>query len=217
MTIDLSEGGLQVEAPSRVALGSSVLLRVEFDTEKLPPLQATATVAWCQKIERGRVRIGLKFKNLDQRSVELIALYRELVQRRESVDIATRTVKDETEFLETESLTSDSAIPTLQVFQWHSIPLFEEAILVGYRRVRDTLHVRMRGGKTGVRIRAYSFAGLQLMRDMLDGDPLNNLVVEFRCAEIRPGLFRFQYLDQDKTILIEIEAASCTEQSAQQN
>ena len=83
-----------------MALGSSVLLRIEFDTDKLPAIQASATVAWCSKIERGRYRIGLQFKNLDQRSGDVIGLYRRLVNRRNESDITTRTLGDTAEMVE---------------------------------------------------------------------------------------------------------------------
>jgi Tfp pilus assembly protein PilZ len=217
MTIDLSEGGLQVEAPARVALGNSVLLRIEFDTEKLPALQVAATVAWCQKFERGRFRIGLKFNNLDDRSAEVIGLYRQLLHRRAAADICTRTVRDEADFIATDVVEASGSMPTLQVFQWHPIPLFECAALVGYRREGEILQVRLRGGETGVRYREYGFANLRGMQDRVAGDPSDQPVAEFRFAEADGGFYRFQFLDENKATLLEIEAKSCAEQSSEQN
>lgn len=215
MTIDLSEGGLQVEAPARVALGNTVLLRIEFDTQKLPAIQASATVAWCRKLERNRYRIGLQFNNLDERSTGVIGLYRNLVSRRASADIATRTVKDDSELLA--ETTDNAQMPTLSVWQWQSVPLFEEATLVGYRRKGEVLCVRLRGGRTGVRYREYAFSTLRGMRDYLDGDPAARQISEFRFAEAGEGFFRFQFLDQEMGKMLELEAKACSEQSSEQN
>ena len=215
MTIDLSEGGLQVEAPSRVALGSGVLLRIEFDTDKLPAIQASATVAWCSKIERGRYRIGLQFKNLDQRSSDVIGLYRRLVHRRNESDITTRTLGDTTNMVE--EVMIESNVPTLQVLQWENRPLLECAFMVGYRRYGTDLQVRIRGGQTGVRVRDYSFAFLKAMQDNIGCDPDGREVAEFRYAETGEGFFRFQFLDQQKLPLLDIVAKTCSEQSTEQN
>ena len=214
MTIDLSEGGLQVEAPSRVALGNPVLLRIEFDTEQLPPVQAAATVAWCQNLDRGRYRIGLKFNNLDERSAEVIGLYRRLVARRAATDITQRTVRDEV--VMEESMVGES-MPTLSVLQWNNIPIFENATLVGYRRTADFLQVRLQGGISGVRQRDYLFGSMRSMRDCLQGDPMARTISEFRFAEVSDGYFRFELLDIDKVKLLEIEAKTCGEQATEKN
>lgn len=217
MTIDLSEGGLQVEAPSRVALGSTVLLRLEFDTDKLPAIQAAATVAWCRKSERKCYKIGLKFKNLDEHSSQIIGLYRKLVEKRAASDITTRTIKDESSFVEEVAALEGSDMPTLQVLHWHQIPLFEEPVLVGYRRFSHTLQVRLRGGRTGVRYREYAFTEMRGMRDEIEADIEERNIAEFRYAEADSGYYRFQFLDEHKTPMMEVEAKACSEQSSEQN
>lgn len=217
MTIDLSAGGLQVEAPARVALGNAVLLRIEFDTDKLPAIQAAATVAWCQKIDRGRYRIGLKFNNLDARSVEVIGFYRALVQRRSECDITRRTLGDGVELEQVASDTPGDTLPTLSVLHWHGIPIFENATLVGYRRGGEVLQVRIQGGISGVRHRDYIFGKLKAMHDHLDGDPMARSIAEFRFADKGDGFYLFEFLDKDLNKLIEIEAGSCSEQSAEKN
>ena len=217
MTIDLSEGGLQVEAPSRVALGNSVLLRLEFDTEKLPAIQASAKVAWCSKIDRGRYRIGLQFHNLDDRSKDVITLYRQLLVRRSEADISTRTVLDDTDLVGSPTSGETGQMPSLQVYKWQNVPLIPNSRLEGYRRVGQVLQVRLRGGQTGVRCRDYAFETLRGMKDYLDCDTTTKVVGEFRFAEVGGGFHRFQFLDQEKRILLELEAKACSEQSTEQN
>lgn len=214
MTIDISEGGLQVEAPSEVAIGSSVLLRLEFDTDKLPPIQASATVAWCTQVDRGRYRIGLQFNSLDQRSGEVIGIYRQLVNRRAVTDVSLRTVKDAA--LE-EEVGETPALPTLQVLQWHQVPLMNSAILVGYRRFGGVVQMRLQGGETGLQCHDYAFSSVKALKDTMDCDPSTRPIVEFRFAELSDGYFRFQLLDAQKASLLEIEAKNCTEQSPTQN
>lgn len=214
MTIDISEGGLQVEAPARVALGTSVLLRLEFDTEKLPPIQASATVAWCSQAERGKYRIGLQFHTLDERSKEVIGLYRQLVDRRASTDVTQRTVRD-AEL--SEANFEGVQLPSLQVLHWHSVPILSQAILVGYRRAGGVLQVRLQGGESGIRQADYAFSAVKGMRDHLDCDPSARPVLEFRFAEVNGGFFRFQFLDSEKAPILEIEAKNCAEQLPTQN
>lgn len=217
MTIDLSAGGLQVEAPARVALGNAVLLRIEFDTDKLPPIQAAANVAWCQKIDRGRYRIGLKFNNLDARSAEVIGLYRQLVRRRAECDITKRTLGDGVELESALGEFPSDSLPTLSVLHWHNIPIFENATLVGYRRQGDTLQVRIQGGISGVRHRDYVFGRLKAMCDHIEGEPMASNIAEFRFAESADGCYLFQFLDRDLKKLLEVEAGSCSEQSIEKN
>ena len=213
MTIDISEGGLQVEAPARVALGNSVLLRLEFDTERLPAIQASATVAWCSKIERGRYRIGLQFKSLDDRSREVIGNYRKIVDLRSSTDIAYRTVKGDADLPEG---SEDTNLPTLQVLSWQNIPI-TESLLMGYRRCGKILQVRLQRGEAGLRYCDYAFRELKGVKDYMDCDPLERPVAEFRYAEVADGFFRFQFLDAQKGTLLEVEARGCAEQHPEQN
>ena len=213
MTIDISEGGLQVEAPARVALGNSVLLRLEFDTQKLPAIQAAATVAWCSKIDRGRYRIGLQFNNLDDRSREVIGNYRKIVDLRSTTDIAYRTVKGDAELPE---VGEDMNLPTLQVLSWQNIPM-TESLLMGYRRFGTVLQVRLQRGEAGLRHCDYAFRELKGVVDRMDCDPLERPVCEFRYAEVADGYFRFQFLDGQKGVLLEVEARGCAEQHPEQN
>jgi PilZ domain-containing protein len=215
MTIDISEGGLQVEAPSRVALGNSVLLRLEFDTEQLPAIQASATVAWCSKLERGRYRIGLQFKSLDDRSRVVIGAYRKIVDLRAHTDIAHRTVKGD---MELEGIPSEDGIslPNLQVLSWHDIPV-AQSLLMGYRRCGRVLQVRLQRGEAGLRYSDFVFKDMRAMSDLMDCDPMDRPVCEFRYAESSEGYFRFQFLDESKTTLLEVEAKACAEQHPEQN
>ena len=215
MTIDISEGGMQVEAPSRVALGNSVLLRLEFDTEQLPPIQAAATVAWCSKIERGRYRIGLQFKSLDDRARVVIGAYRKIVDQRSHTDIAHRTVKGDLELDALQSNESNS-MPTLQVLSWHNIPI-AQSFLMGYRRSGRVLQVRLQRGEGGLRYCDYAFKEMRAMNDLMDCDPMERPVIEFRYAESNEGYFRFQFLDETKASLLEVEAKGCAEQHPEQN
>ncbi|MFA5508012.1 MAG: PilZ domain-containing protein [Vulcanimicrobiota bacterium] len=216
MTIDISEGGLQVEAPSRVALGNSVLLRLEFDTERLPAIQASATVAWCAKIDRGRYRIGLQFKSLDDGSKEVISTYRKIVDLRATTDIAYRTVKGDAELNGMGESEETVAMPTLHVLQWKNVPI-SESLLMGYRRCGKVLQVRLQRGEAGLRYSDYAFTDLKSVRDLMDCDPLERPVCEFRFAEVSDGFFRFQLLDSMKRPLLEVEARGCAEQHPEQN
>jgi hypothetical protein len=215
MTIDISEGGLQVEAPSRVALGNSVLLRLEFDTEQLPAIQASATVAWCSKIERGRYRIGLQFKSLDERSSVVIGAYRKIVDLRSSTDIAYRTVKGDMN-LEGLSVDENDSLPNLQVLNWYNVPV-SQSLMMGYRRCGRVLQVRLERGEAGLRYCDYVFKDMKGMSDHMDCDPTERPVCEFRYAESKEGYFRFQFLDQAKAVLLEVEAKGCAEQHPEQN
>lgn len=216
MTVDLSAGGLQVETPSEVKVGASVLLRLEFDTASLPAIQASATVAWCSQVERGKYRIGLKFTSIDDHGVEVISKYRDLLARREQADIQTRTLADEEITLEHEP-SLDQELPCLKVLDWKRIPLMRGAELVAYLRAGDRLSVRLRGGRTGVRKAEYQFEQMRGLKDNLEPDPTAKPIAEFRYAESSEGYYRFQLLDEEKKVLLEVEAVTCRETSPEAN
>lgn len=218
MTIDISEGGLQVEAPSGVELGSTVLLRLEFDTDTLPSIEASAVVAWCRQQERGRFRVGLRFTSIDDRSQEIIGRYRELLIAREESDISARTLQEErTVAGDQDVLEPATALPTLNVLEWHRIPLMEQATLVGYLRAGQHLQVRLRGGQPGVRSREFLFTGLKGLKDHFKEDPAVRVIATFRHAQTAEDSHRFQMLDASNQVLLEIEAAACRESSPQDN
>jgi hypothetical protein len=211
MTIDLSEGGLQVEAPSQVETGTSVLLRVEFDTDKLPPIEASATVAWCSQQDRSKYRVGLRFTSIDERSKGIIKLYQELVARREEVDIQTRTsVGDLTIDLEDNApLTSPMSV--MKVQEWKQVPLTENTVLVGYMRAGSQLQVRLRDTRPGGRSREYVFSGLRGLHDSMGVDPSAVEIAQFRYTSVTTEEHRFQLLDRENNVLLEIEAQACRE------
>ncbi len=216
MTVDLSEGGLQVETPAEVKVGASVLLRLEFDTGKLPAIQASATVAWCSQLERGKFRIGLQFTSIDDRAKEVIVQYRGLLERREQADIQTRALGDEEIHFEQE-VPNEADLPCLKVLEWQGIPLMPQATLVGYLRAGDRLSVRLRGGRTGVRKAEYQFVQMRGLRDNLESEMTARQIAEFRFANSSEGFYRFQFLDQHKQVLLEVEAAGCKETSPETN
>lgn len=211
MTVDISEGGLQVETPSEVAVGALVLLRIEFDTDKLPSIQASATVAWCSQQERGKFRVGLQFTSIDQRAQDVISSYRELLARREETDIQSRMLEEEVPVREIQVAEKIEPMPTLSVLDWKKVPLQEGASLVGYMRAGSQLQVRFRAGHPGARSREFVFLGLRSVHDQLEGDPTVRTIVSFRYATVAPELHRFQILDEAGAVLLEIEAAACRE------
>ena len=213
MTVDISEGGLQVETPSSVAVGALVLLRIEFDTDRLPAIQASATVAWCSQQDRGRYRVGLQFTSLDEGSRRVISSYRELLVRREKTDIQSRMLEEEAPSpdLMLEAAPESTALPTLQVLDWKKVPLQEGATLVGYMRAGTQLQVRFRAGQTSARSCEFVFLGLRALRDLLAGDPTVRPIATFRYATIGHELHRFQLLDDENVVLLEIEASACRE------
>jgi hypothetical protein len=218
MTVDLSEGGLQVEAPSAVESGTSVLLRIEFDTDKLPPIEASATVAWCSQQDRGRYRVGLRFTSIDERSKKIISLYRDLLASREGVDIQTRTsVGDRNIEVDFAKPDDSSTLPELQVIDWKQVPLAESVLLVGYMRAGNQLQVRLRGSRPGARAREYVFTGLRGLLDRMQGDPTAVEITQFRYASATEEHHRFQLLDAANTVLLEIEASACREASPDSN
>jgi hypothetical protein len=218
MTIDLSEGGVQVEAASEVQTGSSVLMRIEFDTDKLPAIEASATVAWCAQQERGKYRVGLRFTSIDERSRKIISLYQDLLARRVDVDITTRTAVGDRNIELVESLDLvDSALPTLQVESWNQVPLSETVVLVGYMRAGSQLQIRLRGIGPGARYREYVFTGLRGLSDRMQGDPSAVEIAQFRYTSASDHQHRFQLLDCAHNLLLEIEAAACRESSPEAN
>lgn len=211
MTVDLSEGGLQVEAPSHVSTGTSVLLRIEFDTDKLPPIEASATVAWCSQQDRGKYRVGLRFTSIDDRARNIINLYRDLVARREEVDIQTRTsVGDLTIDLGEPVPPAAPEMPVMQVEEWNQVPLAERTVLVGYIRSGSQLQVRLRDTRPGGRSREYVFLGLRGLRDMMSGDLSAVEISQFRYTSANQQQHRFQLM-AGNTVLLEIEATACRE------
>lgn len=217
MTVDLSEGGLQVEAPSAVTTGNSVLLRIEFDTDKLPPIEATASVAWCSQQDRSKYRVGLRFTSLDDRAKKIIGMYRDLVVQRENVDIQTRTsVGDLTIPVEFHEPTLP-APAAFQVLDWKPVPMAESSVLVGYMRAGSQLQVRVRGNRPGARSQEYVFSGLRGLRDNMQGDPAAVEITQFRYASSAADQHRFQMLDGSGNVLLEIEAAACREGSPDSN
>lgn len=224
MTVDLSQGGLQVEAPSSVEPGTSVLLRIEFDTEKLPAIEASAEVAWCAQHERGRYRAGLRFTSIDPRSREIIALYQELLAQRENVDIQTRTsvgdrnitLSHQPEVVASQDTVSAS-LPEIQVMEWHSVPLNADMVLFGYLRAGNQLQVRLRENGPGARVREYIFHGLCGLRDSMQGDPSATVIGQFRYTSVTPQRHRFQLLDQRHQLLLEVEAEACRESLSEAN
>lgn len=218
MTIDLSEGGLQVEAPSAVPTGTSVLLRIEFDTDKLPPIEASATVAWCSQQDRSKHRVGLRFTSIDERSRTIIGMYRDLVARREDVDIQTRTsVGDLTIAMGAVPVDfEEPTLPTMQVVEWKPVPMAERSVLVGYMRAGAQLQVRVRGNRPGARAQEYVFTGLRGLQDNM-ADPSAQEITQFRYASATQDEHRFQMLDAGGNVLLEIQAAACREGSPDSN
>lgn len=219
MTVDLSEGGLQIEAPSTVEPGTSVLLRIEFDTDTLPSIEASAAVAWCSQQERGRYRVGLRFTSIDEKALKIIAMYKDLLVRRESADVQTRTsVGDWGLAQDFEPVADTAPMPSLNVIDWKQVPLPAPAVLVGYMRAGAQLQVRMRGTSPGTPSREYVFTGLQGMRDAIEGDPSASQITQFRYATSgTENQYRFQLLDADNAVLLEVEAAACRESSPEAN
>ena len=213
MTVDISEGGLQVETPSEVAIGALVLLRLEFDTDRLPSIQASATVAWCTQQERGKYRVGLQFTSIDQASQDVISSYRELVARREQTDIQSRMLEEETvaPVLVSDVAVEAPPVPELNVLDWKRVPLQSGSTLVGYMRAGTQLQVRFRTNESGGRASEFVFMGLRAVRDNLDGDPTVREISDFRYATVNTDLHRFQLLDSERSVLMEIEAAACRE------
>ena len=217
MTIDLSEGGLQVEAPARVALGNSVLLRLEFDVEDLPPIQASATVAWCSRLESGQYRIGLQFKSLDENATKVIGLYKGLQVQQGGSDGESVCPKREGELLDSEVWDDLGGLTTLQVPDWHQVPLMTSAVLTGYRRTGSVFQLRLRGGKTGQRVSDYVFQDLRGLIDHLEGDPSAKPVEEFRFTGMNDGFYRFELLGKNQSLLLQVEAKLCHKRSPEQN
>lgn len=213
MTVDISEGGLQVETPSEVTVGALVLLRIEFDTDRLPAISASATVAWCSQQERGKYRVGLAFTSIDDRSRGVIASYRELLVRREKTDIQSRMLEEDAPStdLMASSPEETESLPTLSVLDWKKVPLQDGATLVGYMRAGSQLQVRFRAGQGSARSREFVFLGLRALRDLLEGDPTVRPIAAFRYATIGHELHRFQLLDDENVVLMEIEASACRE------
>lgn len=219
MTVDLSEGGLQIEAPAAVEPGTSVLLRIEFDTDTLPAIEASATVAWCSQQERGRHRVGLRFTSIEERSRKIISMYKELLLRRENADVQTRTsVGDRAIAADFETTAQAEPLPSLNVIEWKEVPLAGASVLVGYMRAGSQLQVRMRGTSPGARSQEYLFTGLQGMQDHMKGELSASEIVQFRYAVSSEGeRYRFQLLDSSHTVLLEIEALACRESSPEVN
>ncbi len=219
MSVDISEGGLQVETPSEMEIGALVLLRIEFDTDKLPSVQASATVAWCSQQERGKYRVGLQFTSLDARSQEIIGSYRDLLVRREQTDIQSRMLEEEVPATAdvAEPAEESSSLPTLQVLDWKRVPLQAGATLVGYMRAGAQLQVRFRAGHAGARAREFVFLGLRALRDQLEGDPTVRAISSFRYASVSSDLHRFQLLGEENVVLLEIEASACRESLPEAN
>lgn len=218
MTVDLSEGGLQVEAGSAVTVGSSVLLRIELDTDMLAPIEAMATVAWCSQSERSKYRVGLQFTSLNEAARQNIGRYRELLARRESVDIGTRTsIGDQS--IEWEGLAQPpvAEMPTLKTEDWKPVPLLQGAILVGYMRAGSQLQVRFRAARPGGGAREYVFTGLKGLKDNLEGDPTAREIGRFRYTSANETYHRFQLLDERGVVLLEIHAEACRETSPETN
>lgn len=218
MSVDISEGGLQVETPSEMGIGSLVLLRIEFDTDKLPSIQASATVAWCSQQERGKYRVGLQFTSIDARSREIIGSYRNLLVRREQTDIQSRMLEEEVPASALDEMAVESnSQPTLQVLDWKRVPLQAGATLVGYMRAGTQLQVRFRAGQAGTRSREFVFLGLRALRDQLEGEPTVRAISTFRYATVGSELHRFQLLDEENVVLLEIEASACRESLPEAN
>lgn len=218
MTVDLSEGGLQVEAPSAAETGTSVLLRLEFDTDQLPAIEATACVAWCSQQDRNHYRVGLRFTSIDERSRGIISLYKDLVARRADASILSRTSFAEPELaLAVEGAPEAAPLPEINVVEWKQVPLPAPAVLVGYMRAGSQLQVRLRGTAPGARSREFVFTGLQGLRDHMPGDPQATEIVQFRYTSVDEEQHRFQLLSADNAPLLEIEAGACRETSPETN
>ncbi len=219
MTVDLSEGGIQVETPAEVSVGASVLLRIEFDTDRLPPVEASASVAWCSQVERGKYRIGLQFRSIDERSKEIISLYHQLVEKRQRMDVQSRSVRGDSSLLEQmESSVEPSAeVPAIDDFSWKQVSIIENATLFGYLREGQSFKVRLRGGGASLRSQEFVFGGLKRVKDRLESDLVTQSLSGFRYAPSSDGLYRFQFLDGHMDAVLEVEARLCREASTDSN
>ena len=106
-------------------------------------------------------------------------------------------------------------MPSLQVVNWHNVPV-GRSILLGYRRFGRELQVRLQKD-AGLQFTDYTFRELRGMQDNMDCDPIVRPVAEFRYADSTEEFFRFQFLDSEKAVLLEIEARGCAETHPEQN
>lgn len=222
MTIDLSAGGLQVETPAEVAVGASVLLRLEFDTDRLPPIETSASVAWCSQLERGKYRIGLKFRSLDERSLSIIEVYHQLLEKRQQADVQTRTVRSDESLLDGMELPeaggpNESQTEELAYFEWKPVYLISNATLYGYLRESRGFKICLRGGNGGLTAQEFSFGGLREVTDRLDCEKDSLDIASFRYASISENYFRFQFLNPHMEVVLEIVARTCRETSTKTN
>lgn len=212
MTVDLSEGGMQLEVSSKVEVGSSVLLRLEFDTEILPVIEASARVAWCSQQGRGLYRVGLQFNSISDSSKEIISRYRHILTRRAQTDIQVRTVVGDY-YLSNDpevSIVKDSSEHmVLDVLQWQTSTCSEKTSLTGYMRAGSELVVRIHTQSAESSILEYTFTQPRALRDRMPSDGMGQQLVALRFADIDGGFRRFQFLGADNAFVLEVEAVGC--------
>lgn len=203
VTVDYSRGGVQIEVSGAVEPGASVLVRLEFGVDALPPLECRARVAWCAQRTRGSYRVGLQFVSLDARSQDILERFESILKKREHTSILHRLLFGDDHGQEPIPAHARKPAPPVQAITG----TLHEGVVARYAMEPDALVLELSrpGGETA----EYRFESPRGLSDhgATTGDNEIGDLVEKPCAGSRR---RFAFVDRFGNPVLEVVAASYT-------
>lgn len=210
--VDLSERGLQIEVRAPLELGTSVLLRLEFDSHDFLDIEATANVVWCESIESdGVYTLGLEFRKLASEAQLTLSRYCKRVKEHQNRG------EDFPEPSGVQERRPLAPVESDQVLSFQETKLPAQTYLRGYLQAENQLRLRLRIGFGGLIRRDFIFRGFSGLADDLGQERESQLLVGLRTSQLRSGLMRYQFLDENSRPLLEIEAESYAETLSEVN
>ena len=210
--VDLSDRGLQVEVQAPLALETSVLMRLEFDSHDFLDIEATASVVWCEPSEKNGVYcLGLEFRTLSSEAQLTLSRYGKRVKAHQTHGASLKIEPERAGRHELEP------IEQIQVLETQEISLPAHTYVRGYLQTESLLKLRLRMGVGGLIRRDFSFEGFSGLADELGLERESQLLTHMRTSQLDSGLTRYQFLGADSSILLEIEAQSYSESLSEVN
>ncbi|MGE0490134.1 MAG: PilZ domain-containing protein [Vulcanimicrobiota bacterium] len=198
-TLDFSQGGLQLVLPEAVAHGASVLLRLEFDVDSLPPIECCAQVVWCKEWLRNLFKVGLQFVRVSPENRLALRRYEKIARQRQNAPI------DHQLHFE------DAYAPDVPLEVEPSHEYFtgsgHEGRLRGYERNSKGLTVRL--SEPSGNLVEYRFEGVRGLVDRAGEASTRSLVGDMLTRPTIRGCKRYIFVDPFGKELMEVVASSC--------
>lgn len=210
VTTDFSRGGLQIELQSPVEVGQRVLMKLDFETRTIEPLECRARIAWSAPKEAGTHRVGLQFIDLSPEDEIALQQYQRILERRDDSHIMHRLLfGNDFDSFEGPALPIhvEEEVPQVAASIEQVLEGTHQGRIEGYHRANRELHVFLR--KSNGDVGEYVFANPRGMTDFFGLDDGGYLISHIRVKSSAAGAKRFQFVDSGRQMVLEVVAARC--------